>query len=188
MKDNSHGTTWRYLRVPIASVMAALLLAGANPASASGNGVFVSGNSTFSDCGIEGSDLALAMTGNLEGCWSVFVEGFSCKPLGDFDLYSERGREVFVGTLNGKQGRFTTTYTLDGAYAKGFCDSFDFSLQVAGGCSHKVHGRSGVFRNAEGLITFLDVVAGVTSDRATGAFAPGTGANNFLYFGRLHLD
>jgi hypothetical protein len=188
MKCHSHGATRRLSRAPIASVLAALLLAGGNPASASGNGVFVSGNSTFSDCGLEGSDLALAMTGDLQGCLSVFVQGFSCRQLGDFDLYSERGQEVFVGTFRGRQGRFRTTYTVEGAYAKGFCESFDFSVQVAGGCSHKVHGRNGVFRNAEGLLTFLDVVANVTGDPVTGAFTPGTGANNFLYYGRIHLD
>jgi hypothetical protein len=128
------------------------------------------------------------MSGDLQGCLSVFVQGFSCRELGDFDLYSERGQEVFVGTFRGQQGRFRTTYTVEGAYAKGFCQSFDFSVQVAGGCSHKVHGRSGVFREAEGLLTFLDVVANVTGDPVTGAFTPGTGANNFLYYGRISLD
>lgn len=188
MDTNPHGTAWRLSRGPVTGVVIALLLAGASSAAASGSGIHVSGNSTYSDCGLQGSDLALAMTGDLEGCWSVFVEGFSCKELGDFDLYSERGREVFVGTLHGKQGTFRTTYTLDGAYAKGFCQSFDFSQQLAGGCRHKVYGRSGVFKAAEGLLTFLDVVAGVTSDPLTGAFAPGTGAGNFLYFGRIRLD
>ena len=188
MKTNPQGTACRRSRIPIMGVLTALLLAGVSSASASGNSTFVSGNSTYSDCGLEGSDLALAMTGDLEGCWSVFVEGFSCRELAEFDLYSERGREVFVGTLRGRQGTFRTTYTLEGAYAKGFCQSFDFSQQLAGGCVHKVHGRSGVFKEAEGLLTFLDVVAGVTSDPLTGAFAPGTGAGNFLYFGRIRLE
>lgn len=188
MKNKSRGTTWRLARVPTASVLAALLLAGGNSASASGNSVFVSGNSTASDCGLEGSDLALAMSGDLEGCLSVFVQGYSCQELGDYDLYSERGREVFVGTYRGRQGRFRTTYTVEGAYAKGFCQSFNFGLQLAGGCLHKVYGRSGVFREAEGLLTFLDVVANVTGDPVTGTFTPGTGANNFLYYGRIHLE
>jgi len=193
MTSIPHGATRRFSRVSVRTALIAMLLAAASPAMAggtggSGNGAYVSGNSTYSDCGLEGSDLALNMTGDLEGCWSVFVEGFSCRELADFDLYSERGREVFVGTLHGRQGSFRTTYTLEGAYAKGFCQSFDFSLQLAGGCSHKVRGRSGVFKGAEGLLTFLDVVAGVTSDPLTGAFAPGTGAGNFLYFGRIRLD
>jgi hypothetical protein len=192
MKRNPHSRTSRHARVYIATALATVLLAAGSTGSARAMGnsesVFVSGNSTFSDCGLEGSDLALQMTGDLQGCWSVFVESSSCKELGDFALYQERGREVFVGTLHGKQGRFRTTYTLDGAYEKGFCQSLDFSRQVAGGCTHQVYGRSGVFRKAGGLITFFDVVAGITSDPVTGEFAPGTGASNFLYFGRIHLD
>ena len=184
--------TWRNARLPITSVLASMILAGGSAALASGNDndrtVFVSGNSTYSGCGLEGSDYALSMTGDLEGCLSVFVEGFECKALDDYDLYSERGREVFVGNLHGKQGRFRTTYTFDGAMAKGFCESFELSLEVAGGCSHKVKGRSGVFKDAEGLIKFFDVIAGVTGNPVTGEFTAGTGGNNFLYFGRIHLE
>lgn len=190
MKTISPGTTWRNASVRSTSILASMMLAGASAAFATGNdtNVFVSGNSTYSSCGLDGSDFALSMTGDLEGCLSVFVEGFKCKALDDFDLYSERGREVFVGSLRGKQGRFRTTYTFDAAMAKGFCQSFDLSLEVAGGCKHKVEGRSGVFKDAEGLITFFDVIANVTGNPVTGEFAAGTGGNNFLYFGRIHLD
>lgn len=189
MKTKAYDSIGRRARVAMTGALATVMLAGGSVASASGNrSLFVSGNSTYSDCGIQGSDLALAMTGDLEGCWSVFVEGYECKALGDFDLYLERGREVFVGSLRGKQGRFATDYTLEAAMAKGFCESFDFTLEVAGGCSHKIHGRSGVFEGAKGLITFLDVITGVTGDPVTGAFTAGTGGNNFLYYGRLNLD
>lgn len=189
MKNNIHGTGRRCARIASAIVIAVAVLASGSAALADGHrATFVSGNSTYSDCGVEGSDLALAMTGDLEGCWSVFVEGFECKALGDFDLYLERGREVFVGSLRGKQGRFATDYTLEAAMAKGFCDSFDFTLEVAGGCSHKIHGRSGVFEGARGLIKFLDVITGVTGDPVTGAYSAGTGGNNFLYYGRINLD
>jgi hypothetical protein len=188
MKNNTHGTGRRSARIASASVLAAAVLASGSAALADGSrGTFVSGNSTYSDCGIEGSDLALAMTGDLEGCWSVFVEGFKCKELEGFDLYLEHGREVFVGTMRGKRGRFTTDYTLDAVMAKGFCQSFDFTLEVAGGCNHEVHGRSGVFAGADGLIKFLDVIAGVTGDPVTGAFNAGTGPNNFPYYGRINL-
>lgn len=149
--------------------------------------VFVSGNSTFSDCGIEGSDFAYLMTGDLEGCLSVFVEGFRCNDLEDFDKYFERGRKVFIGKLRGKQGRFTTTYKFDAAFANGFCESFDFSLEVGGGGISKVTGRSGVFEGAEGVIKFIDVITNVTGDPVTGEFTAGSGANNFLYSGRIHL-
>ena len=189
MKNKTHRTTRRTARISGAGVLAVAVLASGSAALADGSRTtFVSGNSTYSDCGLAGSDLALAMTGDLEGCWSVFVEGFKCKELDGFDLYLENGREVFVGTLRGKQGRFATDYTLDAVMAKGFCKSFDFSLEVAGGCNHKIHGRSGVFEGANGLLKFLDVIAGVTGDPVTGAFNAGTGPNNFPYYGRITLD
>ena len=71
------------------------------------------------------------MTGDLKGCLSIFVQGYTCKELNGFDQYMERGREVFVGTWRGKHGRFATDYTVDAAIAKGFCQSFDFSLEWA---------------------------------------------------------
>src|SRR5688572_4416007 len=142
MKNNAQGTTLRRARIASTGIVAVAVLASGSTALADGNRTtFVSGNSVYSDCGLEGSDLALALTGDLEGCWSVFVEGFKCKELDGFDLYLETGREVFVGTLRGRRGRFATDYTLDAVMAKGFCQSFDFSLEVAGGCNHKVHGR-----------------------------------------------
>lgn len=195
MKNNTHGTSWRGARVFIASVLALTISAGGSAALASGvdnskgKSVFVSGNSTFSDsCGLEGSDFAILLTGDLEGCLSIFIEGYRCKELEDYDLYLENGREVFVGTFHGKSGRFRTTYTIDAAYAKGFCQSFDPSLQVGGGCDHEINGGSRIFRDAEGLIKFIDVVANVTGDPLTGEFMYGTGANNFLYYGRIRFD
>lgn len=188
MRNNTPGASWRGAKAATAGALATLMLAGGDAALATGSGSsFVSGNSTYSDCGVDGSDLALAMTGDLEGCWSVFVEGFSCKELDGFDLYLENGRELFIGTLRGKQGRFATDYTLEAVMAKGFCQSYDFTLEVAGGCSHKVRGRSGVFAGASGLIKFLDVITGVTGDPVTGEFNAGTGPNNFPYYGRIKL-
>ena len=191
MKIDTGDAFWRNARVTSASVLASMILAGGSTALADGNGksIFVSGNSTFSDtCGLEGSDFGLLLTGDLEGCLSVFVKGFKCKELEDFDSYFERGREIFVGTLRGKPGRFRTTYTFDAAYAKGFCESFDPALEVGGSCIHKVQGRSGIFKNAEGVLTFIDVIANVTGDPLTGEFMAGTGANNFLYSGRIRFD
>ena len=48
-----------------------------------------------------------------------------------------------------------------GAYAKGFCQSFDTSLEVGGGCIHTIQRGRGVFKKADGVITFIDVIAGV---------------------------
>jgi hypothetical protein len=188
MKNNTHRLSLHTAGLSSASVLAVAMLASGSAALADGNrSTFVSGNSTYSNCGLAGSDLALAMTGDLEGCWSVFVEGFKCKELDGFDLYLENGREVFIGTLRGKNGRFATDYTLEAVMAKGFCQSYDFSLEVAGGCNHKVRGRSGVFADASGLIKFLDVITGVTGDPVTGEFHAGTGPNNFPYYGRINL-
>lgn len=168
--------------------LATLLASGSAALASDDKNVFVSGNSTISDCGVEGSDYAILLSGDLEGCLSTFVQRFSCKELAAYDLYLEKGREVFIGTLHGKQGTFTTDYTFDGAYAKGFCQSFDTSLEVGGGCIHTIQRGRGAFKKAEGVITFIDVIAGVTGDPVTGAFAAGTGGNNFLYYARLHLD
>jgi hypothetical protein len=188
MRNKIQGAAWPGAKAAAAGALATLLLAGGDAALATGSGgAFVSGNSTYSDCGAEGSDLALALTGDLEGCWSVFVEGFKCKELDGFDLYLENGRELFIGRLRGKQGRFATDYTLEAVMAKGFCQSFDFTLEVAGGCDHRIHGRSGVFEGAHGRIKFLDVIAGVSGDPVTGAFNAGTGPNNFPYYGRIQL-
>jgi hypothetical protein len=108
--------------------------------------------------------------------------------LADYDLYLEEGREVFAGKFHGKPGRFRTTYTFEGAYAKGFCESFDSTLEVGGGCSHKIKDGSRVFADAKGLIKFIDVIAGVTGDPTTGEFHAGSGGNNFLYYGRIDFD
>ena len=189
MKNKTRGSVGRRARTLVAGGVAAVLLAAGSPTmAADGKSTFVSGNSTYSDCGLAGSDLALALTGDLEGCWSVFVEGFKCRELDGFDLYLENGREVFVGALRGERGRFATDYTLEAVMAKGFCQSFDFSLEVAGGCDHRIHGKRGVFEGARGLIKFLDVIAGVTGDPVTGEFTAGSGPNNFPYYGRISFD
>lgn len=164
-------------------------MASGNAALATGDrNIRISGNSTFSDCGAAGSDFALLMTGDLKGCLSIFVQGFTCKELGDFDHYTERGREAFIGTWRGKKGRFTTKYTVDAAYGKGFCQSLDFTLELSGSCIHNIDGRSGVFADTEGVFTMFDVITNVTGDPVTGAFTPGSGANNFLYFGRIRTS
>jgi hypothetical protein len=202
MKNNVRGTSLRSARVLIAIALASMMLAGGSAASAGGHKaggsaasaggnkkpVFVSGNSTFSDCGLRGSDYALSLTGDLRGCWSAFIQGHKCKALADYDLYIEKGREVFVGKYRGNQGRFRTTYTFEGVYAKGFCRSFDPTLEVGGGCNHELNGVSRVFAHAKGSIKFIDVIAGVTGNPTTGEFQAGTGGNNFPYYGHIDFD
>lgn len=190
MNNNVRGPLLRSARVLIAMALASTTLVSGSAALAGGDEkpVFVSGNSTASDCGLPDSDFALALTGDLEGCWSIFVERYRCKELDDYDLYIEKGREVFIGEFEAQQGEFRTTYIFEGAYAKGFCQSFDPTLEVGGGCTHKIFGTSGVFDDAKGLVKFIDVIAGVTGDPVTGAFKAGTGGNNFPYYGRIDFD
>jgi hypothetical protein len=192
MKNSLRGTSFRSagFLIAIAIALASMMLAGGSAALAGGDKkpVFVSGNSTFSDCGLPGSDYALSLTGDLKGCWSTFIQSYKCKALADYDLYFEEGREVFVGKYRGKQGKFRTTYTFEGAYAKGFCQSHDPTLEVGGGCNHEIDGVSRVFADVKGLIKFIDVIAGVKGDPATGEFQAGTGGNNFLYYGRIDFD
>ena len=145
MKNNTHGSNWRSARVLLAGALATAIMASGNVALAASDGsTAISGNSVFSGCGAAGSDFALLMTGDLEGCLSIFVQGYTCKELKGFAHYTERGREAFVGTLRGKRGRFATSYTVDAAYAQGFCQSFDYSLELSGSCKHHIQGRSGV--------------------------------------------
>jgi hypothetical protein len=186
MKNNAQGRTGRGAISLAAGAISAVIMATGSTASASGDRSYaISGNSIFSDCGLAGSDFALLMTGDLEGCLSIFVQGYTCKERNGFDHYTERGREVYVGAWRGKHGRFVTDYTVNAAYASGFCQTFDFTLQLSGSCTHRIDGRSGVFADAEGVFTLFDVVTGVTGDPVTGAFTPGSGANNFVYTGRI---
>jgi hypothetical protein len=176
----------RGARTLAAAAISTVIMGSGNVALAAGeSSVRISGNSTFSDCGVAGSDFALLMTGNLKGCLSIFVQGYTCKELNGFAHYTERGREAFVGRWRGSNGRFTTNYTVDAAYAQGFCESFDFSLELSGSCTHHITGRSGIFADTEGVFTMFDVITNVTGDPVTGAFAAGSGGNNFLYSGRI---
>jgi hypothetical protein len=185
MNSDVYGKCGRGARTLAAAAISTVIMASGNTALAVDGSRRISGNSTFSDCGVDGSDVALLLTGDLEGCLSVFVRGYSCKELNGFAHYKERGREAFTGTWRGGKGRFTTNYTIDAAYAQGFCESFDFSLELSGSCTHHITGRSGVFADTEGVFTMFDVITNVTGDPVTGAFAAGSGGNNFLYSGRI---
>lgn len=189
MSSNTHGTTSRSARILLAGAIATATLAGGSAAQAHGDRtIAINGNSVFSDCGAAGSDFGLLMSGDLKGCLSIFIQSFTCTELRDFDHYTERGREVFDGTWRGKKGKFTTKYTVDAAYGKGFCQSLDFTLELSGSCIHHIDGRSGVFDDAEGVFTLFDVITNVTGDPVTGEFMPGAGANNFLYYGHIRTS
>ena len=189
MKNNAHSVAWRGTKSLAAGVLLGVIMASVNVALATTGGrTAISGNSTYASCGVAGSDFALLMTGDLEGCLSIFVHSYTCKEMNGFAHYTERGREAFVGTLRGKHGRFSTSYTVDAAYATGFCQSLDYSLELSGSCIHRIHGVSGVFADAEGVFTLFDVIPNVKGDPVTGAFTAGSGASNFLYNGHIRFD
>ena len=73
------------------------------------------------------------------------------KDFGHPGLYLEVGQEMFVGTVNGKAGSFTTKYVFE---AKLGADGFE----VSGQCQHLiVRGKDGL-RGISGLILFIDIV------------------------------
>lgn len=186
---STHNTTWRGARVLLAGVIATASMAAGDGALAHGDrNIPITGNSVFSDCAAAGADFGLLMSGDLKGCLSIFIQNITCKELTDFDHYVERGREVFDGTWRGKKGKFATKYVVDAAYGKGFCQSLDYTLELSGSCIHNIEGRSGVFAGTQGVFKLFDVVTGVTGDPVTGIFTPGSGGNNFLYYGRIETS
>jgi hypothetical protein len=106
----------------------------------------------------QGSDYALIMTGDLEGCHYTFVETARCSPGG---AYSERGTETFVGLYNGAPGTFRTTYLFTAKYR----DCANLVGEIAGRCQHPLIAGSGegVFEGATGRIDMKD-------DIETGSF------------------
>ena len=155
------------------AVAAALLLAGsmvgvAAPASASvpasasasasasGGMSHVRGGAYFDSSGVcpvkKGytSYKPLVMTGSLKGCWYTHIDQ-SWTVGGD---YLERGREVFVGRLNGgPRGTFKTVYLFEAKLAAD-------GSEISGQCQHPIvpgSGRGG-FRGKSGILYFRDIV------------------------------
>jgi hypothetical protein len=153
-------------------VLVALLVAIAAPAVADnghGGRTLVSGDSVYSPCG----ELAIQMTGDLNGCLEIFPTRYTCEELQGFALYSEWGNEEFSD--DDGVSSFHTKYTLAGIYAQGFCSTFDWSTQLSGGCDHQIFSGQGRFKGSNGSITFSDIIP-----------EPGvSGASNFLYRGYM---
>jgi hypothetical protein len=98
-----------------------------------------------------GSDFALRMTGDLEGCHYVFVLDWECSPSG---TYRERGTEIFVGSYAGQQGTFGTTYLFSAKL--GSCP--DLTTEIWGRCQHPILRGSGlgVFEGVTGRFDIKD--------------------------------
>ena len=113
-------------------------------------------------------DLALKMTGDLEGCLYTWVVTSVCHPSG---TYNETGYELYVGSGGeGDNGTFETTYrfTAKVSYCATFAD------QDYGRCQHPIVSGSGTgdFAGVKGRFDIKDnIVDGV--------------AINFPYTGHL---
>ena len=108
----------------------------------------------------EGADFALILRGDLIGCLHTFVEEFDCKSSG---IYLESGTELFVGTYNGEEGTFETTYRFQGKF-EGCSEGNFVGAEIFGRCQHPIVNGSGtgVFEGVSGRLDFKDNV--VTGD------------------------
>lgn len=190
MRRQSKDTKWPRAIALSVGVFALIAVAGGSAALADRKNpgpIIVSGDSTVidpasNDLCEEGAAFALLLTGDLEGCWSVFPDelNITCTELDGFALYREPGREVFSGDWNVDgdvlSGEADTTYVFEAVFESGFCSSFAFETELSGSCIHYFKGRTGDFRGVTGQISFFDIIPD-----------PGTsGASNFLYTGPLN--
>ena len=90
-------------------------------------------------------DIAILMTGTLEGCLYVFFESGKC-PTGG--TYRETGSELFVGTYRGESGTFETTYVFTAKYES--CS--ELAGEIFGRCQHPIvrDSGTGVFEGVTG--------------------------------------
>ena len=101
---------------------------------------------------------AIELEGALQGCHYFFVEEFECSPSG---TYRETGRELFVGTYNGQEGSFETTYKFEAKYEGCNDDGSYAGLEIFGRCQHPIVDGSGtgVFEGVTGRLDFKDDIA-----------------------------
>jgi hypothetical protein len=103
----------------------------------------------------QGASFAANMTGDLEGCWYVFVDHFECSPSG---TYREEGREYFTGTYKGEYGTFWTTYKFEAKY-EGCAENGSYlGAEIIGRCQHPLVKGSGtgIFQNVTGRVDMKD--------------------------------
>ncbi len=147
----------KWLRVGVAAAtMAAASMMGFAPAASAGGMTQVSGvglPDLNGYCVEHPADITMIVTGDLEGCWYITVDDFRWHPSG---AYQESGTELFVGSFNGEDGTFATTYIFRGKYAT----PEDYSVEIHGRCQHPIVAGSGtgVFEGASGRFQFKDDV------------------------------
>lgn len=105
-----------------------------------------------------GSAYAVRMTGDLVGCFYIFIDEFECSPSG---TYREKGRDYFVGTYKGVPGSFWTTYRFESKYEG--CDPSGAPLgaEILGRCQHPLTPGTGTgaFLGATGRLDIKDDIA-----------------------------
>ncbi|MDO9374663.1 MAG: hypothetical protein Q7T76_09605 [Ferruginibacter sp.] len=106
----------------------------------------------------QGATYALNMTGDLTGCWYIFIDKFDCTPGG---AYMELGRELFVGTYKGESGSFWTTYRFEARYEGCAADGSYLGAEIVGRCQHPIIEGSGegVFKGVKGRLDMKDDIA-----------------------------
>ena len=98
----------------------------------------------------------LILSGSLEGCWYTKVDSVSDHgaPSG---IYLETGREVFVGSLDGRpMGMFATGYKFESQWDPDVATG----TEVRGRCQHPIVTGSGTggFAGVTGRLDFKDIV------------------------------
>jgi len=121
----------------------------------SGVGLYVPDDECNASLG--GATYAVAMTGELVGCLYIFVVESECSPSG---TYREIGTELFVGTYNGQDGSFETTYKFEAKYQVCNGDGSYGGAEILGRCQHPIVDDSGtgVFEGVTGRLDMKDDV------------------------------
>ena len=136
--------------VLVAATLLALILAA--PAALAGGATQISGVGFFAEpesCDSEsvGADVAVLMTGDLEGCLYTFIDTAESSPSG---TYLETGTELFVASDG--VSTFETTYRFEA--------KFDEDGEIFGRCQHPIVEGSGtgIYEGVSGILFFKDDV------------------------------
>lgn len=174
---SSSGRAEQWLRITLALILAISYFGFVHAVSAEGStrieGIAYfaeEGQCTETANGPDGQDpdFALYMTGDLEGCWYVFVESAECKPSG---VYLETGTELYVGDgSTDNDGTFRTNYFFSSKYE----DCNTLAVEIHGRCQHPIADGSGTgdYAGVRGRIDIKDDIA----------------AGNFPYRGNLKFN
>lgn len=99
---------------------------------------------------------ALDLEGDLEGIWYIYPSTSACSPSG---TYRESGTELFVGTYNGVEGTFETSYNFSAKFEGCGEDGMTpTGAEIFGRCQHPIIKGSGtgVFAGVTGRLDFKD--------------------------------